>query len=612
MLLPYLEFANLSRRIDELAPADVSAFRQRWADSPLADRLFANWLDALIARDRDRALVEHFEPTADVGRTCAYLRALMRLDRDEEALAQVPALWLVGHSQDKRCDPLFAAWIKAERLTEQMVWQRVGLALEANERNLAEYLTRYLTGPRLRDAKDFIRVNRNPSAVTVVSQFRRDQARIRTIVDHGLRRLARIDAEAAKDAWSHYEEQLSFEPTVARIIDQDISRFLARKGILTESPDLSPLPDNRHLETAEALVVAAVGQGESRRAIEWIRTVDPNGEGDIRWRYWLGRALSAETGTQTSGRDVLTALAKERNYYGFMAAERVGLPPQLNADEPPVEDDARARAFADRGFARVRELYAVGDNINARREWRLATARLDQAAKVAAVLELAAMGWVDLSVIAAGEAGMTDHLSARFPRPYATQFKAAATRTGLPISLLYGITRQESAFGATAVSPAGALGLMQLMPPTAALTARSMGIGVPSRAELLTPEINIQLGSRHLAKVMARYDGNRILAAASYNAGEHRVDRWLRERPYLAADIWVDMIPYLETRNYVKGVLAFSWIYGQLLGMPEPFLTAAERGTAFEIAQSNAITSSALNGQSISLSETLSTGMRVP
>jgi len=611
-LYPYLDYAVHQQRLDRLKKEEVGAFRQRWRDTPVADRLYLAWLDRLAERDDWRTYVDAFEPGQDAARTCYYLRGLLRQGEAQLAFDQVAPLWLVPYSQHKRCDPVFKAWIDAGRLTERLVWQRLALSLEANERTLATYLTRLLTGPRHREALLFLRVNRNPGTVTQHSLFRRDSSRIRTIVGHGLRRLARTDPEAAAEAWLRFEDELAFEPGTARRIDQEVTRLLARKGTLIDVPDLSPTADGRHFDTAEALVVAAIQHGAYERAIRWIDTIDPDRDGDPRWRYWLGRALLGSPTTLAAGRDVLAALATERNYYGFLAAERIGREPVLNAVEPDVAESARARLDREPGFARLRELYALDDRLNARREWRMVAPRLDAELSVAAVVAIAEMGWTDLAVIAAGDAGMTDYLSIRFPRPWPRQYARAAKATALPASFLYGVTRQESAFWESAVSTAGALGLMQLMPPTAARTARALGLRSPSRSQLLTAAVNIPLGSNHLAALVKRYGGNRALAAAAYNAGEHRVDRWLDERPFVAIDLWVDMIPFLETRNYVKGVLAFSYIYGQLLDDPQPFLTERERGSGFAIDHSTSITSSALNGQSSSLPSIFSTGMRVP
>jgi len=116
-----------------------------------------------------------------------------------------------------------------------------------------------------------------------------------------------------------------------------------------------------------------------------------------------------------------------------------------------------------------------------------------------------------------------------------------------------------------------------LMPATAAATARTIGEPIPATSALFEPDVNVHIASRHLVELLERYDGNRVLAAAAYNAGANRVDRWLRDRPARPADIWIESIPFAETRDYVQNVMAFSYIYGQRLGHPTRFLDSDER-----------------------------------
>jgi len=612
-LYPYLDYASHRRRLRELNSEEVIAFRNRWNDSPLGQRLYVNWIDSLIDHQRFKELVEHYEPDGNAARECHYLRAMIRSGQRDAAMEAVPALWVVGHSQPSVCDPLFNEWIEGRHLTQGMVWDRISLALEAGQIQLARYLTRYLKEPMAKRARDFVAVSQHPLDITQTSRFRSDTRRVRAIVSHGLRKLARIDAEAAAKAWDHYEDVLSFQAADAQAIDQDITRFLARRGILTTSPDLSPSPTGRHLETAEALVVAASSLGDWERAASFVEAVRSNDPTEPRWRYWLGRAHLAQSETKSQGVAMLQALAAERHYYGFLAAERLGIEGELNALVPPNDASVTERLRNNPGMRRVTELFAQGDLGNARREWQFLQGRLDLRERTAAAVRLAEIGWIDQSVIAASDPSMTHYISIRFPQPFRTLFDAASHATTLPIGFLYAIARQESAFGATAVSPVGALGLMQLMPATANLTARRIGDRAPSRADLLHPDVNVRLGSRHLAMLMKRYSGNRYLSAAAYNAGEHRVDRWLRERPLTEADLWIDSIPFLETRNYVKAVLAFSYIYGQLLENPTPFLDVTELGSAPQgWSAINSVTSSALNGQASSVTPATSTGILIP
>jgi soluble lytic murein transglycosylase len=138
------------------------------------------------------------------------------------------------------------------------------------------------------------------------------------------------------------------------------------------------------------------------------------------------------------------------------------------------------------------------------------------------------------------------------------------------------VARQESAFDPRARSGANALGLMQLLHPTATLVASRIGIAALSITDLYDPGVNVELGGHHLARLLARYGNRRPLAAAAYNAGEHRVDRWLRERNGMPMDVWIETIPFRETRDYVKNVLAFTQVYGQLLDRPGPMLESNE------------------------------------
>ena len=98
------------------------------------------------------------------------------------------------------------------------------------------------------------------------------------------------------------------------------------------------------------------------------------------------------------------------------------------------------------------------------------------------------------------------------------------------------------------------------------------GLSAPSTSRLHNPGLNIKLGSFHLSWLIKRYKGQTALAVAAYNAGERRVDRWTEGKKGLSLDVWIEQIPFKETRNYVKNVLAFRQVYAQLIGQPLPFV----------------------------------------
>ena len=580
-LYPYLDFQDHRRRLHELTPAEVAAFRERWKDSPIAGRLYDEWMDDLAHRGAWDLFLQNYEPTPNnAERQCDYLRALDRSGKHDAAMAAVEPLWLVGISQPKTCDALFATWIQRGLVNNRMVWDRLTLALQARSWDLARYLAGLLSPELRKQGELFYRVGRNPALISDTAHFATNDDATRQIVKYGLRRLASNDPDAAAAAWSTYSTTLTFDADDTRVIRQDLTIGFARHGVLDPNADLAPSPDGRHLLVYEALILAALTNKDWASVISLINRLDGSERAKQRWQYWLGRAQRALAGTP--GLDLPKTspwepLAGDRHYYGFLAAQSLGKPLALNDQPGRPEPDVLATMQQHPAMKRMTELYTIGDRANARREWVMLLPKLDGEERAGAAYVIADLGWIDLSIMAANAADLRDDLSLRFPTPFTPTFIKESRATSVPIGFLYGIARQESAFAPAARSSAGALGVMQLMPATAAATARDAGEPSPVAAALFDPALNVHIASRHIAELLERYDGNRVLAAAAYNAGAHRVDRWLRDRPAHPADVWIETIPFAETRDYVKNVMAFAYIYGQRLGHPTKFLDADER-----------------------------------
>jgi soluble lytic murein transglycosylase len=579
-LYPYLDFQDHRRRLHELTSAEVAAFRSRWKDSPIAARLYDEWMDDLAHRGAWDLFLQNYEPTSNAERQCEYLRALDRSGRHDAAMAGVEPLWLVGTSQPKTCDALFTLWIQRGLVNNRMVWDRLVLALQARSWDLARYLAGLLSPELRKQGELFYRVARDPALISDTAHFAANDDATRHIVKFGVRRLASNDPDAAAAAWSTYRNTLTFDTDDARIIGQDLTIGFARRGVVDPNADLTPSTDGRHLVVQEALILAALTNKDWPTVVSLINRFDPDERAKQRWQYWLGRAQRALAGTpdldlpQTSPWE---PLAGDRHYYGFLAAQSLGKPLALNDQSGRPNPDVLTAVQETPAMQRMTELYTIGDRANARREWAMLLPKLEGEERAGAAYVIADLGWIDLSIMAANAAELRDDLSLRFPTPFTPTFVKESRASAVPISFLYGIARQESAFAPAARSSAGALGLMQLMPATAAATARNAGEPTPVTAALFDPALNVHIASRHIAELLERYDGNRVLAAAAYNAGAHRVDRWLRDRPARPADVWIETIPFAETRDYVKNVMAFAYIYGQRLGHPTKFLDADER-----------------------------------
>ena len=569
VLKPYLDFFEAKRRISSLRTSTAIKLREQWKETPIEQRFFRLWLATQAKRGRWSRYLEHYEPSGGAEAQCYYLRALYRDGQRKEALSKVPTLWKVGTSQPKPGDPLFKAWIDNGGVTDEIAWERLQLALEANSVTLGKYLLRFFSDSVSAAARTYYDVHVRPSTIRNIDKFRDDPYGRQTIV-HGLLRYARRDPGKAMAMWQRYQTEYRFADYQRQYIEENLVIELSRFG-----NDVAPELPWYSAEVLEALADQSTRTRNYRNLAKWIRALPGSYRDTPKWRYWYGKAL-IELG-DAEGASVLKELASERTYYGFLAALLMNLEPALNQERLSIEPTNALTLRGLPGVRRMSELYAVGDLPNARREYLYLFEGLEEQFRPELVFYLVEMGWFDQAVVAANRAELHDFLAVRFPIPFIDTFRRHAFETSIPLPILFAISRQESVFDPSAVSPKGARGVMQLMPRTARSTADKIREKQPDLDALMDPLINIRLGAHYLAELMTRYDANRAVAAAAYNAGPTRVDAWLRRFSGIETVAWIEQIPLRETKSYVKNVLAGSYVYSQILGNPLPVLAAHER-----------------------------------
>ncbi len=581
-LAPYLDYHWANHRLsqNQLTTQDFLQFYQANQHIPATKILKRRWLTHLGKRRMWKTLRAHYEPTSNNELRCYYLRSLYGTGDKQAALELVADMWSQPRSQPKSCDPLFDVWLASEHFNDEVAWTRLHNALQARQTSLARYVSRLMTPQVKQAAEAYITVHTNPSRISRTSNYRTDTIRGRQIVVHGVSRLARDKPEAAVTAWQTYRQSNDFDTiTVSRVEDT-----LALQ--LAEETSRFPSVDSRAQYTSEnvriGLAQAALTQQNWSELVYWIEQLEEHERQKSMWQYWLARALTEVMGSNDRASLGWQSLAQQRHYYGFLAAQRLGIRGVLNHRKaaPTATEVNRLRRVA--GVDRSIELFAVDDTINGRREWFAALTGMTQTQQLVAAQLSQNLGLVTLSINSANIADGTDYLGLRFPVAYEQQFREAATATGLPVAQLISLARQESAMDKSARSHANARGLMQLLPSTARLVARRAGLPAPSTRSLYQPSTNIKLGSYHLAWLFERYDQQSPLAIAAYNAGEHRVDRWIKEADGVPMDVWIESIPFRETRNYVKNVLAFRYVYAELLNTPQVTLAPHEQMIAAE------------------------------
>jgi soluble lytic murein transglycosylase len=304
--------------------------------------------------------------------------------------------------------------------------------------------------------------------------------------------------------------------------------------------------------------------------LEAISQLSPDQQRLPVWRYWQARAL-AEVGQAKSAMDIYRELATQDGYYAQLAAMQARLPKIKNVQSLPINTD-RLQAIANMpAMQRAYELYQLNDKVNASSEWHWALNKLPQDQYLDAAQLATQWGWFDCAILTNQLLGDAGDVTLRYPLAYRAFILTAAKQFNLNPAWLFAEIRQESLFQVQARSSAGALGLMQLLPDTALLLADKMHWQFTGDATLFDAGSNIEIGGDYLQKLTHLFHGDIVSATAAYNAGPARVDKWLAKQGNLPADIRVETLPWYETRNYVKNIMASTTLYEELLGVPDTF-----------------------------------------
>lgn len=565
-LLPYLELQALQKRLSKARNTEVKTFLSNYKGEPVADILRRQWLDQLAKKKRWTSYLAFYTPQSNIRRKCNHLQALIKTGKTQEAWPLVEKIWLHGHSRPSACDPVFKAWETAGRHTDKLTWQRIQLAMEADKWRLARYLGRKLTDTDRVWLKRWIRIHRDPKSILKSSDFRQPHPYREAMLAHAVRRLARFDGMSALDLWEHVDKRYPFTTPQRAKVERRITIALERdESDRAYSFINSITPAGDDLRAHVACFKAALLREDWSRVIQRLKEWPKEEQETDRWQYWYAKAL-AGTGEALKAQVLYKKAAKNRSYYGFLAADQIDAPYHLLHKKTPEDLFTRIRLERLPGVKRALELHALQRNEMARREWYYVTRDLKKPELRAAALVAEENGWLDQAIFTLAKTGYWDDLKLRFPLKYRDLVADEAKSNALDMSWIYAVIRQESAFMYDARSHVGAMGLMQLMPRTARNVARQvLKRKSPARREILQPSMNIELGSAYLRQLKQQLDDNPVLATAAYNAGPHRVAKWLPSGN-ISADVWVELVPFTETRRYLRRVLSYMVIYDKRLG----------------------------------------------
>ena len=568
ILFPYLQYENYREQGARVPVGEMAAFLDNHQDWAFTSGLRTAWLRSLAQKGRWADLVAHSDGVRDTALRCQRTRGKIILRQTDGVLNEAQNLWLVGKSQPKECDKLFAWLIKNNGVTERLAWQRIELAMRADNRHMTIYLARFVP----RDQRDWLdewqRLSR--AGYTRLERTLKwpDNRITRMITATSLQRLARKDAALAARNFQVLDKHFSWDKTRRAELLREIALYSAVGLEADTVAHMSRVPpESRDSQLLEWWARFLLSQEDWPGVAAVIGQLPVEVRTDDRWRYWLAQAELRSGNPQTLSQS-LSELATRANYYGFLAADELGLAYNICPQQPQVKEHEIDRLAGRENFRRALELRKAALGNWAIEEWSLATRGMAaEELRIAAALANRE-SWHDRAIFALGNSGDLRFYEWRFPLAWEADIKREATANKIDPAWVYGTIRSESAMMETARSSANALGLMQVTPATGRRVAKRHKLAWTGSSQLKTVAGNLPIGTAYMRDLLKDYQQNPVLVSGAYNAGPNAVRRWLDNRPMGEAAIWVETLPYMETRDYIPRVLAFTALYEWRLGGP--------------------------------------------
>lgn len=564
-ITPYLHFDKISKHLNQVTNAEMKAFLNEYKDYPFVYRLRGRWLHRLAKKKHWRQFLSFYDHRSDTPLACLSFQARIA-QSDKSVLKDIKKVWSRGYSQPKQCDSPFKYLIAQQKDPSELIWVRIEKAFNSGKSSLALFLSKGLNNKDQDSVYRWHQAHKRPEKQLKKLKTVKNTVLNRKIITHAMKRLARRDVLKAHKQWIVFKNNFSFSQDQKDSIQQRIALSAAYQHLPQAKQWLKKLP--KHLKTAKTDIWLArinIRNQDWRGLVSAINQMPAHLQQDNEWQYWIARSFDS-MGYEAKAKNQFKNLAKQGSYYGFLAADKVGLPYTISNNNVAVKIDEKQLLKENIHLLRARELFYLNRTLDARREWfkgvkKLTVKQIKRAAKLASRWQ-----WHDSAIKTVAKTSHRTDYDLRFPMPYKKLVFKNAKLKNLDPSVIYSVMRRESLFDPGAGSPVGALGLMQLMPRTAKQVAKSMGLKRPRKNDILKIENNINFGTQYFKKVMSKFDNNTALAAAAYNAGPYRVKKWLPENNVMEADLWVETIPFNETRKYVKAVLAYSSIFDKALG----------------------------------------------
>jgi soluble lytic murein transglycosylase len=563
-LYPYLQYQRLKVNLGK--EKEIKLFLTAYKNSRYANLLRRYWLVSMAKKGLWTNFIEHYQPSKKIALQCYYHLAQYKTGERINALEAAKELWLKPESSPKACNALFDILKKSSLYNQALVWKRFKAALrKGKKRNiaLARYLAKNMSGSAKKSARLWLKVYSKPMIITNTKKWDTRDLKAGEIFSQGIYSLSRKQLDLAINTWRRYKNDFKMDNETTDYVEKRLGLISAYRGKVTQAYTHLSKVINPDEETRDWRVRVALRKQNWQQVSESLENLTSIEKTQEKWRYWLARALE-KTDAKVDANLIYAELAKERSYYGFAAADKVQLPYQLNDKPILLATNALKNLEKKPAFKIIKELFALNRNKEAKWDWWFSVKQLDNEGIKTAAKLAQKWGMIQMAVFTVAKAKYWDDMELRFPIVFREQISRHAKNQNLEPAMVFGLIRQESVFNELAGSHVGARGLMQVMPATGRQIARELGVKWRFASSLYEPDTNLKFGTYYYKKQLDKFDGQLALAAAGYNAGPHRVKKWRPKKP-MAMDIWIETIPFDETRKYVSIVLMNIIIYQQRL-----------------------------------------------
>jgi soluble lytic murein transglycosylase len=545
-------YSSLSQKLPLVPTPIFLEFVQ--GTTPLSNKLRERWLYELARLKDWKSYNQYYQSSKDINLVCYEHIAKYTIADPQEAMNAATSLWLTGNSMPPACNHLFNLLIKDKGFNQDLIGQRIALALDRRNIQLALYLLTLFKTPHLLEAQALNSVYQNPKNISKLPAGGLNG----DIYLYGLKRMVSMNMDKAITLWRQSKTQLLLNAAQKQNFLAHLVLYKAMRTHEDTEEWFNQIDPHYYSDILLDWQIRFALKRQNWSQVSTLISDSKNKETPC-WQYWLARALE-EQGKIKEAKALYEPLAKNRHYYGFLASLRLKQDPHF-INEVPIKNPDVLKPYQ----AFTNQINALYASKNTRQASGLLNDFMSELPKDEASALVywidTTLKWYEKSVYLSNNDLLNNQLSLRFPLPYKEVIKGYSKKYGISPELIYAMIRQESGFREDVTSSAGARGLMQLVPYTAGVVSKENKIAYSNQSQLFLPEKNIHIGVAYLKQLSKRFSNHPILIAAAYNAGPKQVVYWLKTHPPKEIDVWIETLPWQETRNYLKNIMAFYVVY---------------------------------------------------